>query len=181
MAGVGCLFLILLLWPARPEANGAELRIAGQPQMSNGAMLLSIVLSNGTSRTLNIVDDGAGKPFVALEPGTGTNPTGVVFGVGLTALSNTLKLNLASGAALTNNLRLTNTPPRFRLFVEVRDLGAERRNAILELLRYLTKSRTLPFQNSVPIVRSPWIENASISNSTQNTPARPKETNGSSQ
>lgn len=178
-AVAGCLFLVLLLRPARPEA-APELSIAGKPQMTNGALLISVVLSNGTSRSLNIVDDGLGHPFVGLDAGARSNMPGTI-GFGLNALSNTLKLNLASGAALTNTVRLTNPPPRFRLFFEVRDLTLERRRVPGELMRYLVavmSRRQPPSENSILLPHTPWIQNGTISNSTQNAPARLKETNG---
>jgi len=187
VTGAGGLVLVLLLWPARPQPRTLDLRIAGQPQMTNGAMLISIVLSNGTLRTLNIVDDGAGNPFVVLDAGVGQNPPGTI-GLGLRVLANTLKLKLAPGAALTNAVRLTNPPPRFRLLAEVRDLASERRGALTELLRLLAVkarlSRPSPQGNGlIMLPASPWIENGNISNMTQNATERLKETptNGLSQ
>ena len=38
--------------------------------MTNGAILISFVLSNGTSRALNIVDDAARNLFLVLDAGT---------------------------------------------------------------------------------------------------------------
>lgn len=184
-AGIGCLCLVLLLRPARPGADAPDLRITGQPQMTNGAMVITFVLSNGTSRTQNIVEDPAGNPFVLVETQSPNNPA-IISAVALTAVGRTLKLNLAPGASLTNALRLTNPPPRFRFIVQARDLSAERRRALIELPRLLlarlTHSRQPPL-STIPLIRSPWIENGSISNSTQNFPERLKETptNGLSQ
>jgi hypothetical protein len=145
-------------------------------------MLISIVLSNGTSRTFNIVDDGMGKPFMVLDAGGSSNMPGTI-GFGLGVLANTLKLNLAPGEALTNSVRLTNPPPRFRLVIETRDLGAERRRAPIDLLNFflskITHRRTTS-QYSIPLARSPWIENDTLSTATQNTAERPNPTNGSS-
>jgi hypothetical protein len=150
-------------------------------------MFINIVLSNGTARTLNIVDDGAGKPFVVLDAGSASNAPGTI-GTGLGVLANTLKLNLAPGAVLTNAVRLTNPPPRFRLLVEVRDLAAERRRAItglFELLAVKAKFRKQLTQNddSILLPASPWVESGSVSNVTQNATGRLKEspTNESSQ
>lgn len=138
--------------------------------MTNGAMLISIVLSNGTSRTLNIVDDGIGHPFVVLDAGTASNRPGTI-GFGLGVLANTLKLNLAAGAALTNAIRLTNPPPRFRLLVEARDLSSEGPRALMELLRLLaakaTHSHPAP-HSLILLAASPWIEDGNLSNKTQN-------------
>jgi hypothetical protein len=94
IAGAVCLVLVLILWPAKRQTRNLDLRLAAQPQMTNGAMLISFVLSNGTSRTLNIVDDGAGSPFVVLDAGAAGNAPGTI-GTGLGNLANTLKLNLA--------------------------------------------------------------------------------------
>ncbi len=150
--------------------------------MTNGVMLLSVVLSNGTSRTLNIVDDGAGNPFVVLDAGN-SNVPGTI-GTGLSVLANTLKLNLAPGAALTNAVRLTNPPPRFRLLVEVRDLASERRRALVDLLRFVAEKARLskPAPHSpILLANSPWIENGAVSSNTRNGAPRSLETqtNGS--
>ncbi len=74
--GTGCLVFLLLLLPAKPQPRALDFRVAGRPQMTNGAMLISFVLSNGTSRPLNIVDDAAGNPFLVLDAGTGGSPPG---------------------------------------------------------------------------------------------------------
>ena len=70
IAGVGPVVLVLLLCPAKPQQPLIpDLRISGPPQVTNGVMFVSILLSNGSSRTLNIVDDGAGNPFFVLDVG----------------------------------------------------------------------------------------------------------------
>jgi hypothetical protein len=131
VVGTGCLVFLLLLLPAKPHPRSLDLLIAGRPQVTNSVMLISFVLSNGTSRALNIVDDAAGDPFLVLDAGTRGNMPGTI-GLGLGALANTLKINLGPGAALTNAVRLTNPPVRFRLRVEVRDLAAERHRPVIE-------------------------------------------------
>src|SRR5689334_15054311 len=120
----GCLVFLLLLFllSPKPKPRKLDLRIVGQPQVTNGAMLISLILSNGTSRSLNIVDESSGGPFVVLDAGTQSNMPGTI-GFGLGNLVNTLKLNLAPGASLTKTVTLTNPPPRFRLLVEVRALA----------------------------------------------------------
>jgi hypothetical protein len=167
VAGTGGLVFLLLVLPAKPQPGTLDLRIAGRPQMTNGAMLISLILSNGTSRALNIMDDAAGDPFLVLDAGTGSNTPGTI-GLGLGVLANTLKINLGPGAALTNTVRLTNPPPRFRLLVEVRDLAAERHRAVTELLRYLAVKARLAKEthhddHTVTLPASPWIEDGSVS------------------
>src|ERR1035437_8458856 len=142
VVGTGCLGFLLLLFPAQPPPPALYLLIAGRPQVTNSVMLISFVLSNGTSRALNIVDDAAGDPFLVLDAGTRGNMPGTI-GLGLGALANTLKINLGPGAALTNAVRLTNPPVRFRLRVEVRDLAAERHRPVIEYLRFLAVKATL--------------------------------------
>ena len=178
LAGGGCLALLLLVLLPKPRPGTLDLRIAGQPQMTNGAMFISIVLSNGTSRSLNIVDDATGNPFVVLDAGVGSNMPGTI-GTGLGAMVNSLKLNLAPGATLTKAVTVTNPPSRFRLLVEVRDLARERQWAVMALPRFLAVKAGLAKptphnDDSILLPASPWIENGSISTLTQ-TP-----TNGSS-
>ncbi len=172
-AGAGCVVLLLLLPPTKPQPRTLDLRIVSGPQTSNGTMLIGLVLSNGTSRSLNIVDDATGKPFWVLDAGANSNMPGTV-GFGLGTLANTLKLNLAPGAALTQAVRLTNPPPRFRLLVEVRDLARERQRAIPELLSFLAEKARLRKRprnddDYILLPASPWIENGIISTTTPRT------------
>ena len=152
-------------WQAvRPRSLGPlGLRLTGRPQVTSNAMLITLVLSNGTSRSLNIVDDRAGGPFVVLDAGAEGNHPGTI-GFGLGALANSLKLNLAPGAALTNSVSVTNPLPRFRLLVEVRDLAWERRITPMELLRFLGRwaGLNLKSHNQIPPVASPWIEDGVV-------------------
>jgi len=182
VVGTGCLVFLLLLLPTKPQPRSLDLLIAGRPQVTNGVMLISFVLSNGTSRSLNIVDDAAGNPFLVLDAGTGGEPPGSGnLGLGLGVLANTLKLNLGPRAALTNAVRLTNPPVRFRLLVEVRDLASERRIAVMELLRCLAVKARLSKEtrhddHRVTLPASPWIEDGSVSTMTQRTTERQTET-----
>lgn len=176
-AAAVCLILIRLLSSATPLPRAPDLRIAGQPQITNGTMPITYVLSNGTSRKLNIVDDSIGDPYVILEVDVGTNPPGIfgvagtnppgIFGVELTRLANSLKLNLAPGAALTNTLRLTNVPRRFQLIIEARDLASEQRRGLLNLLSSLVTLRW-PTPHDLIVAHSSWIETGNSSNTTPN-------------
>jgi hypothetical protein len=139
--------------------------------MTNGAMLISLVLSNGTSRSLNIVDESTGGPFVVLDAGTQSNMPGTI-GFGLGKLVNTLKLNLAPGASLTKTVTLTNPPPRFRLLVEVRDLATERSRAVIGLFKWLEVKAKLRKQLTlddeiIMLPASPWIVGGQIAITTQ--------------
>jgi hypothetical protein len=129
-AAAGCLILFLALlfvWVLHVPRT-IDVRVAGLSPISNGVLLVSVVLSNGTSRTLNLVDDTAGKPLFLLDVGTGGSPPGSgSYGVWLGDMANKLRVNLAPGASLTNGVWMTNPPPRFRLRVNVRDLAAEGR------------------------------------------------------
>src|SRR5258706_206551 len=171
LALAGGLVFLLLLLPTKPKPWTLDLRISGQPQITNGAVLISLVLSNGTSRSLNIVDDASGDPFVVLDAGTRGNVPGTI-GLGLGVLVNTLKLNLAPGASLMKSVTLTNPPPRFRLLVEVRDLATERRRGIMQLFKLLAvkvKLRKQLTQDDDPIMllASPWIEDGNIATTAQ--------------
>src|SRR3974390_2386810 len=165
LVGTGCLIFLLLLLSAKRQPGTLDLRLAGQPQMTNGVMVVSIVLSNGTSRSLNIIEDTDGNPFVVLDAGAGSNAPGTI-GFGLGILTNALKLNLAPGAALPHAVRLTNPPPRFRLLVEARDLGSESGRALMALLELAaakaTGSKRAP-HGLILLPASPWIENGESS------------------
>ena len=159
---VGVIFLSLLpiLLSPQPPAGTLDLRVAGRPQMTNGAMLFTLVLSNGTSRTLNIIDDTAGKPLFVLDDG---NPARSTIGVGLSQMANTLKINLSPGKALTNEVMLTNPPPRFRFLIEARDLEAERRGAIKALIhivasRVTLRKPTVYRTTTMTLPTSAWID-----------------------
>jgi hypothetical protein len=168
----GCLVLLLLLplLLPKPKPRKLDLRIVGQPGTTNGAMLISLILSNGTSRSLNIVDEASGGPFVVLDAGPQGNMPGTI-GFGLGNLVNTLKLNLAPGASLTRTVTLTNPPPRFRLLVEVRDLARERSRAVIGLFRWLAVKAKLRKQltqdDDILLPASPWIEDGQIATTTK--------------
>jgi hypothetical protein len=163
--GLVCLLLLLPANPNKPKPQTLDLYLAGQPQITNGAVLISLVLSNGTSSSLNIVDEASGDPFVVLDDGTGR--FGAI-GIGLGVLVNTWKLNLAPGASLTKSVTLTNPPPRFRLIVEVQDFAKQRRIWILrefEILAVKLKLRKhlTPLEDPTTLPATPWIEDGKIS------------------
>jgi len=110
------LSLALLLLRPLPMHGKVDLRLAGLPQSNNGALLVTVVLSNGTSRAFYVVDDADGNPAFILDSGGELR-------MYLTRVVNQLTINLAPGASLTNTVVVTNPPPRFRLKVPLRDLG----------------------------------------------------------
>ena len=114
----------LLLAPPHGVPGKVELKLAGFSQTSNGVLLVSVILTNGTARALNVVDDADGNPGFVLDAGGATRDSP---GRWLRPLLNQLKSNLAPGTSLTNVVWVTNPPPRFRLRVIVRDLAAESR------------------------------------------------------
>ncbi len=128
-AVVACVLLslvALLLWP-RPVGT-IGVRLAGLRQVSNSVWLVTVVLTNGTPHTFNVVDDTAGKPLFLLDAGTGGWPPGSGnYGLSLGYMANQHRVNLAPGASLTHTVCLTNPPPRFRLRVIVNDMTAARR------------------------------------------------------
>jgi hypothetical protein len=167
---VGCVCVIFLsllpiLLSPEPPAGSFDLRIADTPQITNGAMLITLVLSNGTSRRFNIVDDTAGKPFFVLDDGA---PVSGTIGVGLSRMANMLKINLSPGEAMTNAIMLTNPPLRFRFRAEARDLASERHININELIR-LAASKVIhrkpgPYTTTTMILpTSPWIDASLVS------------------
>jgi len=168
-AGTGLLLYIWFAWclahEPQPAPRTIDLLILGRPQLTNGAMLVSVVLSNGTSRSLNVVDDTAGNPFLGLVT---TNyfagylvPDRDVSG----PCANMMRINLAAGASLTNTVWITNPPPRFRLRTMVRDMHAEFSWGIRQIPRSLAVRAGLLRQRqflgspaSPTSPTSPWIE-----------------------
>src|SRR5882672_830491 len=129
-----CLLLILVLLArqhARPR--GIDMLLLGSHQSSNGVVIYTVVLSNGTQRSQNIVNTTDGNPRFIFD-NAGKYPAGSV-GMWLSDVKNDLKLNLAPGACLTNTVSITNPPPRFRLRVATRDFVEEVRD--LHVRRFL--------------------------------------------
>ena len=148
----GLLSLALLwLWPR--STGKMDLRLAGVRQSTNGAWLITVVLTNGTSRTLNVVDDADGNPAFVLD-------SGGEYGMWLTRMVNQLRINLTPGASLTNTVLVTNAPPRFRLKVPLRDLAAERGDWVGRAIRSLPDRwvEKLKAQRGEPEPATPWIE-----------------------
>lgn len=150
---VGLLLMaLLLLWP-RPVPGKVDLRLTGVRQTTNGDLLISVLLSNGTLRTLNVVDDADGNPAFILD-------SGGEYGMWLTRMVNQLKINLPPGGSLTNTVLVTNAPPRFRLKVPVRDLTVERRDLAGALIHFLPRNlaESLERRRAKPPPTSAWIE-----------------------
>src|SRR6516164_2399368 len=110
IAGIACLAFLMVALQPKPRPGNLDIHIAGRPQMTNGVMLITLILSNGTPGRLNIIDDTAGEPFFVLDDGTG-GPGSSLIGTGLSVMANMLKVNLAPGDTLTNAISLTNPPP----------------------------------------------------------------------
>jgi hypothetical protein len=148
------LFLaVLLLWPRRAPGT-VDLMLAGVRQSTNAAWLITVVLTNGTLRTFNVVDDSDGNPAFILD-------SGEEYGMWLTRMVNQLKVNLIPGGSLTNTVLVTNAPARFRLKVPVRDLAAERRDwVVLAAIHLLPRRWAEKFvkQREKPLPTSDWIE-----------------------
>ena len=100
---------------------------------------------------------------MAYEPGDGLR-------YGITTLANMLAINLAPGKCLTNTVTLTNAPPKFRLFCEIRDLGAERR--IWSVNFFMPNSKAQHFielrrkEWDIAAPTTEWIELKSFTNQT---------------
>ena len=142
----------LLFWP-RPVMGTVDLMLTGIRQSTNGAFLITVVLTNGTSRTFNVVDDANGNPAFILV-------TGGEHRMWLTRMVNQLKINLPPGRSLTNTVLVTNAPPRFRLQVPLRDLAAERLDLFGAAIHLLPSrwAQKLDKQRKRPDPTSDWIE-----------------------
>lgn len=175
LAAAGCLAVVLVLLE-KPDRRPPppDLLIIGQPQMTNGAMPITIVLSNGTPNTLEITDDGAGFPVVVVDDGTGRGIKVVdpeSFDAYRTGLTNLPPLtNFGPGAVRAMTLRLFHTPPRFQLVARATDNAWIRRRLPAENLKYwiaraMMRGPTPP--NFGLWARSGWITDSGASNITQ--------------
>jgi hypothetical protein len=158
----------LLAWLFSPHhVERFELRVLQVMPRTNGSVQVLVLLTNGASVNLNVVDDSAGRPFMAYE-------TGVGFRYGITPLANLLTINLAPGKCLTNTVTLTNAPAKFRLSCELRDLGAEFRIGSMkfimpkEMARRFFESRIKEWDLPPPATQ--WIEVKTVTNKTSGLP-----------
>jgi hypothetical protein len=145
--------LALLLLSVRPLPGAVDLKLAGVRQATNGALLVTVVLTNSTPRTFNVVDDTAGNPAFIVD-------SGGQYGTWLTDMTNQVRIHIAPGASLTNVLLVTNAPPRFRLKVVLRDLAAERRDLAGVVIHFLPDplAQDLQRRRELPLPTSAWIE-----------------------
>jgi hypothetical protein len=125
LAEAVCFLYVLYLLLVRPllpytVPGTVDLRVTNFTKNTNGVLHVSVVLTNSTPISLNVLDDSDGNPAFILEEVGGS-------GMWLTHMVNSLKINLAPGASLTNVVFLTNPPPQFRLMLHLRDLADEHR------------------------------------------------------
>ena len=157
-------FLLVGVCWQEPDTGTFGLHIANRSQLTNGTLLIGLVLSNGTARTMNVVDDVGGNPIFVLDAGEGVYPPGSSFhSVRLGFMGNSGKINLAPGKTLQHTVGITNPPSRFRLQADVRDLAAERQNPLLKMFKTWTVEKlrlhVKPDGPSSPT--TPWIEPSS--------------------
>ena len=150
---LGLLSLALLLLWLRPMSGTVDLRLTEIRQSTNSALLVTVVLTNGTSRILNVVDDADGNPAFILDTGRDSDTW-------LTRMVNQLKINLIPGGSLTNTVLITNAPSRLRLKVPLRDFAAERRDWTGAVLRLRPRrlAEQLGWQRDELLPTSAWIE-----------------------
>jgi hypothetical protein len=156
---VGAAFLSLaffLVWPHQAPWR-MVLQITGTRPADTNVLLVSVTLSNGTSRQLNVVEGDNGDAAFYLDVGL---QYGLQLGRGLV---NQGKLNLAPGATLTDTVRITNPPPRFRLKVPIRDFAAEPRRStgyriVLGYVAQKLMDWHLLRSSLQPPVSSAWVE-----------------------
>jgi hypothetical protein len=122
--------LILYVWFLPGKAGLlVDIRIISAVR-SNKDIFVSLVLSNRTTRTVNVVDDKTGGAAFILDTGERADEW-----VGTPA--NTLKIDLKRRASITNRVFIANAPPRFRLKPVLRDLTVEAR--VSRAFRYLPR------------------------------------------
>jgi len=100
---------------------------------TNGTITVTVVLTNGTSDVLNVVDAVDGNPAMILDWGADKRWAN--------RPRNQLKIFLNANTSITNTLALTNAPSRFRMRGVLRDLAAERRSFyVFRALFFLPKT-----------------------------------------
>src|SRR5688572_546437 len=132
-----------------------QLGILSVKRPASGLVQLTVLVTNGTQRTLNVVDASPGKvAFVIHDPASNR--------VWASTMINQLTINLRPGDSLTNTIFLTNPPIRFRLSCVLRDFEVE--GHVWSVYRFLPKKlserivewRRPKWQLEEPM--SPWIE-----------------------
>jgi|WetSurMetagenome_2_1015567.scaffolds.fasta_scaffold27476_3 hypothetical protein len=148
----------LLCWSlfrdAPVDRGGFDVRLLAVTRFTNGAVQVSLELSNGSSRVLNVVDDSTGSPALVLEVPGQTR--------WLNRPANTGRMTLGTSSNLTTSAWVTNPPPRFRLLFSVRDFDAERRmDSTRRLLPKALRSDFTEWSRDLwnsTNPASPWIE-----------------------
>jgi hypothetical protein len=129
---------------------------------TNGSAQVDVLITNGTSVPLNVIDDASGKTAFFLETETGTSSA-------VTPRMNLGTINLAPGTSLTNCVVLTNPPARFRLVCTLRNLEAERK--VWGAHRFLPKTlaaRLVELRRrewDLPFQYSKWVDFQAATNS----------------
>ena len=156
---VALLFTFLQFLFAPSHVERCELKTLQVLPSTNGSVQVVLLLTNGASTSLNVIDDSFGRPFIAYETGGGMR-------YGITPLANNLTLYLAPGKCLTNTCTLSSAPKKFRLSCELRDTRAEMRNGIVSL--FMPKSAAGRFlkKTDIPPTTTEWIEWNTVTNPT---------------
>jgi len=157
-------FLLLILgWPHKTTGQ-VTLQVTGIRPAGTNVVQVSVTLSNAASRSLNIVDAVDGHPAYHIQP----HPDmGLKYGFTLARMANKLKINLVTGATLSDSFLITNPPSRFRIKVPIRDPAAEvptnsalltgRMNKVLVGL-HIIKPPDPEFHSLVPPATSDWLK-----------------------
>jgi hypothetical protein len=161
IAVVVLLLLVVLgfaMWGARSRPNYLRqfhvLVLAVHPG-TNSSALLDVIITNGTSVPLAIVDDSAGNPAFLVRPASDAGWSGAKPPINIIRV-------IEAGASLTNSVVLTNPPARFRLACTLRNLDSERQ--IERVARFLPRSlaaRYAEFRRrdwDLPFQYSDWVD-----------------------
>jgi hypothetical protein len=128
---VGAVILISVLMLSFAKRGKVALRVTNITRLTNDVIHVRVVLTNQSSRVLNVIDDSNQTPIFLLEEANG-------FWAWPSNMANTLKVNINPGGELSHEVWLTNPPAQFRFRCVLRDLNAER-DSTRGIFRHLTR------------------------------------------
>jgi hypothetical protein len=153
---IAAVVVVSVLVLASAKRGKVDLLITNVTRLTNDVIHVRVVLTNRSSRVLNVIDDANLNPIFLLEEANG-------FWNWPSNMANTLKVNIKPGEAFSHEAWLTNPPTQFRFRCVLRDLNAEL-DSTRSIFRHLTRffqSEEHPGPLKVDELRpaSEWITN----------------------
>jgi hypothetical protein len=153
---IAVILVVSVLAFVSAKRGQVELRITNVTRLTNGVIHVRVVLTNQSARVFNVIDDANQNPIFLVEEANG-------FWDWPSNMTNSLKVNINPGGALSHEAWLTNPPAQFRFRCVLRDLKAEQDSA-RSIFRHITRlfqTEEHPGPLKVDALRpaSEWIAN----------------------